>query len=163
MVLVLTDHPRGFLFGSAYDECLGLFDAFGTALESVCHDWIERIPLSIPDGGREMIRRSSDEYRRLGIRLEFPEHLPPFQRVTTMDDGRLVYYRPVPAPRTPSDDAQGAVATEVLQLVVQPEDGQAARLELPAAPNLFLDGRSVLAVWDQIDGTRIAFRTLGGN
>lgn len=163
MVLVLTDHPRGFLFGSAYDECLGLFDAFGTALEPVCHDWIERIPLSIPDGGQEMIRRYSDEYRRLGIRMEFPEHLPPFQRVTTMEDGRPAYHRPVPAAGTLSDGAWSAVATEVLQLVVQGEDGQAVRLEVPTAPNLFLDGSSVLAAWDQIDGTRIAFRTLGGN
>ena len=160
--VVLSDHPRGFLFGSVQDECLGLFDPLGATLGTVCHDWIERVPLSISREDRENVRHLARRYSSFGIRLEVPTHRPPFERITTMDGDRLVYYGRVPVDRASPHGAIAGVSTEVWRAVVPGDDGQPIRLQVPEAPILFLDGESVLAAWDEPDGTRIVFHTLSG-
>jgi len=150
LALVLESHPKGFVFGSAYDDCLSVFDLLGNALQPVCHDWIQRIPLpsSISDEAREQF---AAQYARMGVQLDFPEHLPPFERLSVTDDGQIAYFKPVPA-------TQG-VQGEVLRLIVRGDDGEEAGLGVPDAPIIFMDGDLALAAWEEVDGTRISFYT----
>ena len=68
-----------------------------------------------------------------------------------MAGGRLVYQALAP----------GDPDMETLQLVTLGENGQAWALPVPPAPALFQDGTSVLAAWNEMEGTRIEIRTLG--
>lgn len=146
--LVLENHPEGFVFGSAYDDCLSVFDLLGSALPPVCHDWIQRIP--VPDSISDQVREQfAAQYARMGVELDFPEHLPPFERLSVTKAGRFAYFKPVPA-------AEG-LQDEVLRLIVRGDDGEEARLDVPDAPVIFLDGDFALAAWEEVDGTRISF------
>ncbi len=148
MFTVIARHPRGFLFGSASDRCLDLFDPSGRKLDAICPDWLER-----PDFPREVARElegTITDARRVGIRVRLPDALPPFVGVSVMAGGRLVYQ--VFAPGDPD--------METFQLETLGETGQAVALPVPRAPILFQDGTSVMAAWEELEGTRIAIHTL---
>lgn len=145
---VVAGHPRGFLFGSAWESCLDLYSLSGHRLDAICHDWLEPVDMP-PEVAREFEGTIADA-RRQGIRVRLPESLPAIVGVSAMAGGRLVYQRLVYADPD----------TETLQLVTRDETGQAVVLPVPPAPVMFQDGRSVLAAWDELEGTRIYMRTL---
>lgn len=144
--LVLSWHPRGFLFGSPYDECLGLFDPVGRALDSVCHAWIARLPW--PEEYRASTEGVRRRLRQSGIRLDLPTHLPPFIGVSSLSDGRIAYY----APLAGNDQALG--------LVTRGANGETVPIPVPRFPILFAEGNSILAARLELGGTRIAIKTL---
>ena len=145
---VVGGHPQGFLFGSGWESCLDLVDLNGQRLDAICHDWLERL-----DFPAEAAREFEDviaDARRMGIRVQLPESMPAFVGVSAMPGGRLVY-RVL---------ASGDPDVEMFQLVTQGEGGRTVTLPVPPAPMLFQDGTSVLAAWDELEGTRIYMRTL---
>ncbi len=147
---VISDHPRGFVFGSASDQCLSLFSPSGGKLDEVCHDWLER-----PEMPQEMARQlegSGERARRAGGRIRIPETLPPFLGVSVTAGGRLVYLGPAP----------GDAEAETLALFTLGNAGQRVVLQAPEAPVMVQDGTRILAAWDELDGTRIALLTLDG-
>lgn len=145
---VVAGHPRGFLFGSAWESCLDLYSLSGRRLDAICHDWLEPVDLP-PEVAREFEGMIADA-RRQGIRVRLPETLPAIVGVSAMAGGRLVYRRLVSAD----------LDMDTFQLVTRDETGQAVVLPVPPAPVLFQDGRSVLAAWEELEGTRIYTRTL---
>ena len=146
---VIASHPQGFLFGTAWESCLDLFSPSGRRLDAICHDWLEQVDIP-PELAREFEDAVADA-RRLGIRVQIPETLPAFAGVSALAGGRLVYQALAP----------GDPDMETLQLVTLGENGQAWALPVPPAPALFQDGTSVLAAWNEMEGTRIEIRTLG--
>ena len=143
---VLSSHPRGFLFGHPNDPCLVIFDLNGQGLESVCHEWIDRQPLTQPDHDEWAEVRSGA--RRIGVRLMIPQQYPPFDRVFVVKDGGLVYR----APTAERIDMSRLVTTadHDLSTVVSP------------APAVFVADTSVLAAWDELSGTRIVVYNTSG-
>ena len=145
---VIADHPRGFLFGSASEQCLDLFSPLGRKLDEVCHDWLERLDIS-PEMARQL-EGTTARTRQVGGRIRLPETLPPFLGVSVTAGGRLVYMGPAP----------GDADAEVLALFMLGDAGQAVVLPVPEAPVMFQDGTRILAAWDELEGTRIALLTL---
>lgn len=145
---VVARHPRGFLFGSAWEDCLDLIDMSGQRLDAICHDWLERRDLP-PEAASELEDAIADA-RRMGIRVQLPASMPALVGVSAMPGGQLVYQ--VLAP--------GDADMETLQLVIQGEAGRTVVLPVPPAPMLFQDGTSVMAAWAELDGTRIDIRSL---
>lgn len=88
--------------------------------------------------------------RKAGLALQVPDELPPLVGVSVVDGGRLVYRVLVP----------GAVEMGTLGLMTLGDGGEAVALDIPQSSLLFVDGRSVMAAWDELEGTRIVFRTL---
>lgn len=148
MAAVVARHPQGFLFGSGWERCLDLISLSGQGLDTICHDWLERLDIP-PEAFREL-EGAIAEARGLGIRVELPESMPALVGVSAMPRGRLVYR--VFAPGDPD--------METLQWVTRGEAGRAVPLPLPSAPLLFLDGESALAAWNEMEGTRIDIRTV---
>lgn len=148
ILTVVAAHPQGFLFGSAWESCLDLLSPAGRRLDAICHDWLEPVELP-PDLAREF-EEAIKEVRRQGMRVRLPKGPPAIVGVSAIAGGRLVYQ--VMAPGDP--------ALETLQLVTRDETGQAVVLPVPSAPVMIQHGSSVLVAWDELDGTRIALRTL---
>ncbi len=134
-MIVLAEHPRGFLFGHPADECLRVLDLGGREVEELCHRWIERLPAR-PLGaeGRETILMA----RAAGFSLEFPERYLPFDRVF-MDPAAGPVYR---APTLEAIDLYRFVARDS-----GPPD------DLPPASDLFMSDGVVLAVWQSLSGS----------
>lgn len=142
---VLSSHPRGFVFGHPNDPCLAVLDLNGQGLESVCHDWMDRQPLTQPNHDEWAEVRSGA--RSIGVRLQIPQQYPPFDRVFVVRDGGLVYR----APTTEGIDMSRLVTTDRdLTAVISP------------APAVFVADTSVLAAWDALGGTRIVVYNTGG-
>lgn len=151
---VMSAHPEGFVFGDASEACLDVF-AIGArpdaaeAARSVCHDWIRRLPVS-----RRSAKAVEDQLRdaagAVGARVIVPRQLPPFDRVFALADGRLVYHVPVPPPDGEVEDAR------LFRLAVKGGAGEELALPTPAASTVFASDNSVLAVWETLDGVRVA-------
>ena len=96
-----------------------------------------------------------DELRGLaasaGLRLDVPTSLPPFDRVFTLEGGRLAY-------RALVRDSNGEVT--MFRLVVQGEAGDALALPVPAASAVFASGESALAAWEAMDAMHVAVYSL---
>lgn len=73
---VLGTHPKGFVFGSAFEDCLDVFDMDGHLLDDVCHAWLPR--------------------ERAGLSVGDMEAWAPFEQMFGTASGRLVYRIPVP-------------------------------------------------------------------
>ena len=145
--VVLGEHPRGFVFGSPYDGCLDLLGPSGDVLGSVCHDWIEPVPIpALSEEQTAKLAALQQRGRQLGIDVNMPEYLPPFDRVFTTVGDRLMYLAFLP-------DEAGK------KLVTQADDGGATTIHMPA-PILFAHGTEVLAAWEEREGMRIHFHTL---
>ena len=145
---VISRHPRGFLFGSASRQCLDLFSPSGEKLEEVCHEWLERPDM--PPESADQLEDVTARARRAGVRFRVPETMPPFISVSVTAGGRLIYMGPAP----------GEAPDERMALITLGEAGQAVTLPSPAPPFMFQDGLEVLAVWEEMEGTRIALLTL---
>lgn len=143
---VFAAHPLGFVFGLASDECLKIVTSQGEESNEVCHDWIERLP--IPRAPQDPIAAARANARRSGIRLVEHNRLPPFVQVFVIG-GELVYQVPRP------EDL------ETFRLVRRGTAGEAVALPLPVAEGQYVAGNSVLLWWEDIEGTRMAFRRLG--
>lgn len=147
---VVSARSGGFLFGDASSDCLDLFDDGGAPKRRFCHDWMPRLPLSKQE--RDDVE---DELRGLagaaGLRLDVPETLPPFDRVFTLEGGRLAY-------RAPVLDSNGEVTMS--RLIVQGETGDALALPAPAASAVFAAGESALAAWEALDAVHVAVYSL---
>lgn len=150
---ILGSHPRGFLFGNVRDDCLGLFGPTGSHLESVCHRDLERAAL--PPGVAEQFAREADEVRRyarqrsLGARVVPLERLWPFVKAFVTRDQRTAYVVPVPSSVAPNGDV-GLHRLRMRRDSVWLDDAIGV-----TAADLFVSGRWVLAVWDDIRGTRL--------
>lgn len=148
-VVVMGQHPRGVLFGLPYERCLSLIDPAGTALDDVCHEWIQRFPMPVmTDDIAEEMEALKQRSRELGFRVSLPDELPPFKRVSITADGRLVYHAAVPGNDTG------------MRLVVQSEAGEQVVLPVTPARWLFVDGNNVLAAWEELEGARVLFETI---
>lgn len=143
---VLGAHPRGFVFGLPANDCLDIFGPQGGELGTVCHDWIERLP--IPTESEDRMASVRERARMSGVRLVEPDRLPPFAQILLVG-GEIAYQVPLP------DDL------ETFRLVRRGPTGEAVALPLPSAEGLFADDNSVLMWWDGMDGMRIAIRNLG--
>ena len=145
---VLGAHPRGFVFGLPEQDCLGLFSPQGEALGQICHDWIERLPL--PESIERTIVSLRERVRRSGVRLVETDRLPPFTRVFQVGN-RIAYQTPLPE------------RIEVFRLVTAGVSGGTVVFPLPPAEGLFAAEDSALLWWEDLEGTRIAIRTLDGS
>lgn len=140
---VLSEHPRGFVFGDAQDDCLGIYDSGGAQLRRACHEWLGRMPFPA-DQRRELA--SAFKRRSSLVSVRMPDSVPPFDRVFA-DGERLVY-------RTFMDE-------ELSQLKARGGEGGAEAFGgVPAAPWLFVADGTALAAWDDFDGFRIALHPL---
>ena len=139
---VLGAHPKGFVFGSAFEDCLDVLDMDGHVLAPVCHAWLPRVPL--PDDWTKDREEMARSVERAGLSVGDMEAWAPFEQMFGTAGGRLVYRVPVP-------DRAGQH-----RLVVGNEDDGAMPVVEVEAPHLFLGDRAVLAAWDDLDGTRIA-------
>lgn len=139
---VLSEHPRGFVFGAAQDNCLGIYDPGGRQLLRACHEWLDRMPFPA-DWRREQAavfrRRSS----LLSVRI--PDNVPPFDRVFA-NGQRLVY-------RAFKDE-------ELYELRAEGREDEPQSLGVPAAPWLFVADGIAVAAWDELEGVRIALHRL---
>lgn len=140
---VMSPHPRGFVFGLANDACLESFDLQGTELGPVCHRWIQRFP--IPEGEQAKLDRTMTRARQLGMDLEEPDVLPPFDGLFSAPGPRLIYRA------TTTDGSQAR------RLVQRGESGEEVVLPFPTARYYFVDGTRALAGWEDLEGTRITF------
>lgn len=150
---VIGAHPGGFVFGDAHADCLGLFDRDSAPKESLCHDWMPRLPLS----GQEREETESELgglAGAAGLRMVVPRHFPPFDRVFVLDGGRLVY-------RALVQDSDGEV--NAFRLVAQGEEGDATPLAVPVASEVFVSGGSALAAWEAVDAMHVAVYSLRGS
>lgn len=151
MAPILAVHSDGFLFGSAFDSCLKLIDPSGLHLDTICHDGLE--PLPLPDQfSRERFAQIRAAALEAGVRLRIPDEVPPVVGVSVANGDQFVYRVLLP----------GRVEDGTLGLVSLDAAGTAVALDVPRSTHLFVDGTSVMAAWDETEGTRIAFRTLTG-
>ena len=140
---VLSEHPSGFVFGDAQDDCLGVYDLDGAQLDRACHDWLPRPPL--PPGKRRELEAAFERRGSL-VSVRMPDGLPAFDRVF-WDDERLVYR---------------VLEEEGLHLAAQGGEGGAEAFGgVPAAPWLFVADGTALAAWDEFEGARGAVRDAG--
>ncbi|MDE2659327.1 MAG: hypothetical protein OXI45_03885 [Acidobacteriota bacterium] len=144
----MAAHPRGFVFGYTGDECLGLFDLEGAPLERICHDWMDRVPFPEEEAD-EYMRDLAPRARSQGMRVHRPEFYPPFVGFFVAGGENLVYVAQV------SEESWHGV-----RLVTRGRSGGQTNLPIPEGANLFGSGRSVLAAWADLEGTRIQFYTL---
>lgn len=151
-VPVVAAHATGFVFGDPDSGCLDIYevgasDLPATVTDSVCHDWIPRLP--IPQEDATAVRKDMrDAVELTGTRLVVSATLPPFDRAFALADGRLAYRVPLPA----ADGDDG----ELFRLVVRGEADRELVLPFPAASAVFASGGSVLAAWEALEGVRIA-------
>ena len=146
---ILAVHPDGFLFGHGSDSCLSLIDPSGLELDTICHGWIEPVPLP-SQVARELFGNAMDAARQAGVRLRIPDELPAVVGVSVANRDRFVYRVLLP----------GRVETATMGLVTQDEKGSVLPLDAPHSSHLFMDGLSVMAAWEEMEGTRMAFRTM---
>ena len=139
---VLSEHPLGFVFGNAQDDCLGIYGPDGAQLDRVCHEWLARMPF--PVDKRQELESALERRGSLGS-IRMPDSFPPFDRVF-VDGERLVY-------RAFRDE-------ELQQLRAQSGEDGANVLSVPAAPWVFVAGGMAMAVWDELEGIRIALHPL---
>ena len=138
----LSVHPRGFVFGRNIDECLSVYDLQGDVLESVCHDWMESVP--IPE---ELVRATQDRLAAIpDVRWTLPESLFPFFGLFVTEDNRWIYRI------VASDEPESYV------LATRNQDGH--RLRVPRARYVFVHEASALVGWEDLEGTRIAIHPL---
>ncbi len=139
---VLSDHPRGFVFGDAQDDCLGIHDLDGAQLDRACHEWLVRTPLP---AGKKRELEAALERRGSPVKFRVPDSFPPFDRVF-WDDERLLY-RVLREEGSHLAARGGEVGAETFPGV-------------PAAPWLFVADGTALAAWDEVEGVRIALYPL---
>ncbi len=138
---VLSEHPSGFVFGDAQDDCLGIYDLDGVQLDRACHDWLARTPW--PPGKKRELEAALERRGSL-VSVRMPDSFPPFDRVF-WDDERLVYR---------------VLEGEGSHLAARGGEGGAETLGVPAAPWLFVADGTALAAWDEVEGPRIALYPL---
>ncbi len=134
---VISAHPSGFLFGSAGDECLALFDLEGRRRTDVCHGWIE----DTRDWG-QIRERMERRLRGSGIAVNWGDAAPAFDAVHMDQDGKALYLTTVPGEK------------ELHRVLVRSAGGQ-SELSIPSAPHIFVARDLFLAAWEDIEGTRI--------
>ncbi len=142
-VYVLSEHPAGFAFGNANDECLTIYDRNGAHVDRACHEGLERLPFPA-DTRRDLA--AAFRSRRRSATVQLPDRLPPFDRVFA-DGERLVY--------------RAFADADASRLVVQGATGEMEVLPIPNAPLLFVAGGGALAAWEDFEGTRIGWYGLG--
>lgn len=138
---VLSEHPSGFVFGDAQDDCLGIYDLDGAQLDRACHDWLARTPW--PPGKKRELEAALERRGSL-VSVRMPDSFPPFDRVF-WDDERLVYR---------------VLEGEGSHLAARGGEGGAETLGVPAAPWLFVADGTALAAWDEVESPRIALYPL---
>ena len=135
---LLSAHPDGFVFGNSKEECLNVYDTEGEVLKSVCHDWLT--PMSPPRAVvNEMETALAD---RLNVRWVLPDRFFPFVAVFVTADERWIYKVLV------SDDPESYE-------LVMPDTGERIP-SVPRARYVFAHENSILAGWEDLEGTRIA-------
>jgi len=139
---VLSEHPRGFVFGDAQDDCLGIYALDGAQLDRACHEWLARTRLP---AGKKRELEAALERRGSSVTFRMPDSFSPFDRVF-WDDARLVY-------RVLEEEASRLAARGG-------EGGAEAFGGVPAAPWLFVADGTALAAWDDVGGARIALYPL---
>ena len=139
---VFVSHPKGFVFGSTGDQCLYIYDLDGRVVNPVCHDWLQ--PLSIPE---EIVSEIRSRYaRQSNVQWTLPEHFYPIDEVFVTHDGRWIYRL------LASNDPISYT------LFVPGRDDMMS--SIPRASYLFVHEASVLAGWEDLEGTRIATYSL---
>jgi len=140
---VLAAVQTGFLFGSAGDECLGLYALDGQVVDSVCHRWIQRIPLR----GPALAERNelAARFRQSGLKLKKTGDQLPFDRVFAALDGILFY-------RVPNAEPPGSWHLQRKA----PNGDQAMTVPFPSAPHVFASGDDAMLAWDDVEGTRFS-------
>jgi len=143
---VLTSFGPALAFGLVAEDCLAILDFNGLGERRVCHDDLQRLPVSREDA--RSLRDLARQGQSTGFRVETPSALPPFDAVFDGGDGTLLYRAPSPA----GNDAK--------QLVRLGNDGQEEVLDLPPAPYVFVSGRQALLAWDAAEGSHLQFQPL---
>ncbi len=90
------------------------------------------------------------------IRIRVPERYPPFDRVFVRSDGALFYRTPV------STVPPGSAEVEMAYRLAKYDGSDWTTTPIPSATTLFVSDRAVLAAWDDVHGTLIAFYSLDG-
>ena len=144
---VLAEHPRGFVFGHPEEECLGVYDADGDAVDTACHVGIERRPVG------EEARAGLDALERVwtnaGMAWRRPQFYPPFEKVFARGDGGLVYRA-----LTPGQDDFGTL--------VDSDGNRVLPFDIRHSRMVFFGGGSVLAAWPAASGTMLAVYDVEG-
>jgi len=146
-VPVIAAADRDVAFGLVGDTCITRFGLQGDTLGSICHDWLERLPL--PANELRDLERLQERAAAAGGRLAMPTRLPPFERIFRDPDGTMHY-------RVPARGVSGAST-----LRWEEPDGTRGSLDLPGAAHLFVHDGIALLAWSDLEGTRIGFRPVG--
>lgn len=135
---LLSAHPHGFVFGNSSEECLSVYDTEGEVLESVCHDWLT--PMTPP---RTVVNEMETALAgRFDSEWVLPDRFFPFVAIVVTSDERWIYRV------LASDDP------ESYELVIPDADERIP--SVPRARYVFAHEESILAGWEDIEGTRIA-------
>lgn len=138
MWTTLSAHPSGFVFGSNIDECLSVYNLQGDVLGSVCHDWMERVP--VPE---EFVRATQNRLASMpNVRATLPESFFPFFGLFVTEENRWLY--------------RIAASDEPESYVLGTRDQEGHRLSVPRARYVFVREASALVGWEDLEGTRIA-------
>ncbi len=143
---VLTSLGPVLAFGLVAEDCLEILDLDGLADRRVCHDNLQRLPVSRADA--RSLRDLARQGQSTGFRVEMPSTLPPFDAVFDGGDGTLLYRTPSPA------------GIDAKRLVRLRRDGQEDALDLPPAPHVFVSGRHALLAWDAAEGSHLQLQAL---
>ena len=143
---VLTSFGPAIAFGLVAEDCLEVLDLNGLAERRVCHDNLQRLPVSREDA--RSLRDLARQGQSTGFRVEIPSTLPPFDAVFDGGEGKLLYRTPSPA------------STDAKRLIRLGKNGQEEVLDLPPAPYVFVSGRQALLAWDAAEGSHLQFQAL---
>jgi len=139
---LLSAHPDGFVFGNPKEECLSVYDTEGDVLESVCHDWLT--PITAP---RALVNEMEAALAsRLDVDWILPDRFFPIVAVFVTSDEQWIYRV------LASDDP------ESYELVTA--DAGERIPSVPRARYVVAHEESILAGWEDIEGTRIAIYPL---
>ncbi|MDT8368698.1 MAG: hypothetical protein RQ745_05795 [Longimicrobiales bacterium] len=143
---VLASSGHEIVFGLAGDRCLTRLGLDADTVGTLCHDWIERLPL--PDAELRNLERLRQRAREAGGEIEIPARMPPFDRIFADGTGEIHYRGIVPD------------GSDARHLLLRGADSSQVALDLPAAPYVFVQDGFALLGWDDMEGTRIALRPL---
>ncbi len=150
---VLAGHPSGFVFGHPEDDCIGLFGLDGGRLDSFCHTRLGRAPVSRAVAEQVPTEVSGSSAR---IRIRVPERYLPFDRVFVRSDGALFYRTPAPTA------VPGSGEIEMTFRLAEYDGADWTTTQIPSAAGMFVSDSAVLAAWEDVHGTLIAFYSLDG-
>ena len=139
---MMSEHPKGFLFGNAAEECLSVYDLAGDPVTQICHDWLQ--PLELPEEFEIEMRTLPSA--RAGPSWILPQQFFPIEEVFVTGNERLIYLI--------------LASNEPMSYRLVTSDRSEESLQVPRARYIFVHEELALAGWEDVEGTRIGIYPL---